>query len=196
MKETTLREILKHNPCQSGLKKLLEGLNYSNLVTETELDKPIATKFILDNNGYDDCIWVLRVFARQSNWYRFKADIAESVLKYWEEKYPNDNRPLLAIKASRYLADIIDSYPTDFTVLPAADSAAYYAAYYAARSVADSADSAAYYAARSALYSIDFSDYSADTAARSARSAARSTVNISSIIQKKINIKILLKYIA
>jgi len=156
MKETTLREILKHDPCLSGLKKLLNGLKYSNPVTEDEKDLPIKTLFIFENNGYDDCLWSLRCFSGSANWYRFKADIAESVLKYFEKKYPDDNRPRLAIEASRNLADNLSD--------PAARSAAYSAAR-SARSAADSVRS---------VDSAADSVRSADSAARSAADSARS----------------------
>jgi len=184
MKETTLRKILKHDPCSGGLKKLLNGLKYSNPVTEDEKDLPIKTLFIFENNGYDDCLWSLRCFSGSANWYRFKADIAESVLKYYENKYPDDNRPRLAIEASRNLADNLSDSAAGSAAGYAADSA-YYAANSAANSAADStacsAAGSAYYAARYAADSAYYATYYA------ACSAAEE--------QRQLNIEILKKYI-
>jgi len=195
MKEITLREILKNNPCSNGLKKLLNGLSYSSPVTENEKDLPIKTLFILENNGYDDCLWALRCFSRSANWYRFKADVAESVLKYYENMYPADNRPRLAIEASRNLADNID-YSVAYSVADSARSVAY--------SVADSADSASD-SARSVAYSASYSADSASDSARSvaysasysARSASDSADSADSAAEKQrqLNIEILKKYI-
>jgi hypothetical protein len=185
MKETTLREILKFNPCQSGLKNLLEELKYSNPVTDEELNKPIKTKFIYDNNGYKDCLWVLQVFTGQPDWYRFKADIAESVLHIFEKKYPGDNRPNKAIQAARYFADGKIS-KEELTAATSAASAATSAAY-AADSAA--AATAAYAAAYSAAYAATSAAYAAYSAASAADSAAAREKQI------KKNTEILLKYI-
>jgi len=136
MKETTLREILKHSPCSTGLKKLLKGLKYSNPVTENEKDLPIKTLFILENNGYDDTLWMLQCFSSSANLYRFKADVAESVLKYYENMYPDDNRPRLSIEAGRNLADNINNSAA-YSSYSAICSAARYAARYAADSAAE-----------------------------------------------------------
>ena len=172
MKETTLREILKHNPCQSGLKKLLEGLKYSNPVTEIELDRSIKTRFILDNNGYKDCVWVLRVFAGEPDWYRLKADVAEAVLYLFEDKYPEDKRPRQAIQAAR---DFADGKISEEQLNAAYDDASYAAAYaYASASYAYAAAYAAYDAA-----------YASDAAYTDAYTTAQ--------IEK--NTEILLKYI-
>jgi len=207
MKETTLREILKHDPCLSGLKKLLNGLKYSNPVTEDEKDLPIKTLFIFENNGYEDCLWSLRCFSGSANWYRFKADIAESVLKYFEKKYPDDNRPRLAIEASRNLADNLSdpaarsAADSVRSVDSAADSVR--SADSAARSAADSARSVAYSAARSvrsAVYcaadSVDsaYSVYSeAYFAARFVDSA--DSADSAAEEQRQLSIEILKKYI-
>jgi hypothetical protein len=142
MKETTLKEILKFNPCKYGLKNLLEGLKYSNPVTDEELNRPIKTRFIFDNNGYKDCLWVLQVFAGKPDWYRLKADIAESVLYIFEEKYPEDKRPREAIQAARDFANGKISKQELTAAYTYADAAAY----------DDAADAAAYADAADAAY--------------------------------------------
>ena len=100
----------------------------------------------------------------------FAADCAEAALHHFEDRYPDDDRPRLAIQAARDYANGLISR----TKLSAARSAAWSAADSAAWSAAwSAADSAAWSAARSAAWSAAWS--AARSAADSAAwSAARS----------------------
>ncbi len=93
---------------------------------------------------------------------------AESVLPLFEAKYPNDNRPRLAIEAARaWIGDPCERTADAARAADAAYAAAYAAnaAYYAARA-ADAAYAAAY-AANAAANAADAAYY----AARAARAA-------------------------
>ena len=109
----------------------------------------------------------LRIVERVEAWNDRTArlwacDVAERVLKHFEDRYPEDTRPREAIEVARRFAR------GDATreELSAADRAADWAAY----SAAYSAYSAAYSADRAA-YSADSAAYSADSAASAARAA-------------------------
>lgn len=52
---TTLDDIKKHNPCESGWKKLLKSLGK----TESDSEK-LSFKSILESNGLEDSLWCLR----------------------------------------------------------------------------------------------------------------------------------------
>ncbi len=95
MLTTTLIEIEAKNPCTSGWKKLLQGLS-----KEEADDEPLTIKTILEINGIKDAVWALCVFDYKDTCL-FNADVAESVLPLFEEKYPNDDRPRKAIAAIR-----------------------------------------------------------------------------------------------
>jgi hypothetical protein len=55
----------------------------------------------LKNITQEDKIWVALRLIPQAKLRFAAADIAESVLDIYEAKYPNDNRPRLAIEAAR-----------------------------------------------------------------------------------------------
>jgi hypothetical protein len=105
---------------------------------------------------------------------------AESVLSVFEDKYPQDNRPRLAIQAAKYY---LQNKNNAADAARAADAAAYAAAYaadaaaYAAAYAADAAADAAAYAAAyaAAAYATDVAAdaaYAADAAAYAAAYAA------------------------
>ena len=99
------------------------------------------------------------------SWALWAADCAERVLPIFEAKYPNDNRPRLAIEAARG----VDGDAAYAAAAYAAAYAAYAAAAdAAARAAADAADAAAY--AAYAAYAADaaYAAYAADAAARAA----------------------------
>ena len=104
---------------------------------------------------------------------------AESVIKIYEDKYPNDDRPRKAIEAAKGYLKTKNSYAAAYSAYAAADAA--YAAAYAAyvADVAYAADAAAYsayaaYAAYAAAYVADAAAYVADAAADAADAAAYS----------------------
>lgn len=129
MKHTTLKEIEKYQPCADGWRNLLNGLGKKQAD-----DDPITFMKILENNGIENAVWVLRVlpFKEQA---MFRADVAASALSVFEKKCPNDNRPRKAIETLKMFArgevgkeDLERN--SDYTFYGAADSA--FAAYTAA----------------------------------------------------------------
>ncbi len=95
MLTTTLLEIEAKDPCASGWKKLLQGLN-----KEKADDEPLTIKTILGINGIEDAVWALCVFDYK-DYCLFNADVAESVLHIFEKRHPNNDRPRKAIAAAR-----------------------------------------------------------------------------------------------
>jgi hypothetical protein len=109
----------------------------------------------LKNITPEDKIWVALRLIPQAKLRFAAADIAESVLDIYEAKYPNDNRPRLAIEAAR-------NGSADDAHAAAAHAAAAHAAAdaYAARAAA------AAHAAASAAYAADAARAAAAAAAR------------------------------
>ena len=109
-------------------------------------DTPINLLTILETNGLDDALWALCATAENcDNVARLMAaDFAEQVLSIWQ-KYSQDKRPELAIKAARdYANGLITDQERD-AAWAAAGDAAWDAAGAAAR---DAARDAAWAAAR------------------------------------------------
>ena len=137
---TTLALLKKHSACADGYRKLLKSLP-----AKWADDKPINLLRVLKSNGVQDMCWCFRATAEDSMVPRvlIAADMAESVLKYFTAKYPNDDRPAKAIQAAR------DFAAGRISQQDAADAAyAAYAAYAAdaayAANAADAAANAAY----------------------------------------------------
>jgi len=155
--QTTLNKIKSHSPCEDGWKKLLNHLNK----TEAD-DEVLELCTILESNGLDDTIWAFRAVEGKDKEIRlFAADCAELVLPIFEKQYPDDDRPIKAIQASRdYANGLISSGE-----LAAAGAAAWdaSAAARAARDAASAAGAAAWDASAAA---------GAARAARAARAAA------------------------
>jgi hypothetical protein len=125
----------------------------------------------LENITYDDKIWVWKNFATVNEAALFGLKCASSVLDIFEAKYPNDERPRLALEAVyTYLKNPTEenkkacSYAADYAA-DAADDADDAYAYANAAYVAAAADDAyaAYAAAAYAAYVA--ADYAADHAA-------------------------------
>ena len=98
---TTLALLKKHSACADGYRKLLKSLP-----AKWADDKPINLLRVLKSNGVQDMCWCFRATAEDSMVPRvlIAADMAESVLKYFTAKYPNDDRPAKAIQAARDFA--------------------------------------------------------------------------------------------
>jgi hypothetical protein len=123
----------------------------------------------LKNITPEDKIWVALRLIPQAKLRFAAADIAESVLDIYEAKYPNDNRPRLAIEAARNGS----AYAAHAAYAARAARAAYAAHAYAA---ADAAAAAAYaaYAAYAAAHDAAYdAAYDAHDAAYDAAAAAR-----------------------
>ena len=100
---TTLNEIRAAGPCEDGWKKLLATLGK----TKAD-DEPISLLTILNSNGLDDALWVLRVpsFDRLSR--HFQAWCAEHVLHLFETERPGDGRVRAQIEMLRNDAATVD----------------------------------------------------------------------------------------
>lgn len=111
---TTLNEIRKHEPFESGWKKLLQHLDK----TKAD-DEPLSLLTILESNGLCDAVWALHYIEGRDEEIRlFACDCACSTLTRFENVYPDDMRPRRAIEtASLYTAANTNAY-----------SAAYHAA--------------------------------------------------------------------
>lgn len=134
--KTTLNEIRKHGPCDSGWKKLLR-----NLGKTAADDEPLSIATILDSNGIDDALWCLRaVDGYQREMRLYAVDCARSV-----QHLMTDKRSIAALDVAERHAD---GLATD-TELAAAWDAAWDAAWAAARAAAGDA---AWGAARDAAW--------------------------------------------
>lgn len=91
---TTLKEILEKNPCDSGWTRLLRNLGKA----EAD-DEVLSFNQILRSNGIKDAIWALRVLPYDDRCV-FCADVAESVLHIYESRY-SDDRPRRAVQSVR-----------------------------------------------------------------------------------------------
>ena len=143
----------------------------------------------LKNITHEDKIWVSLRLMSYENLKLAAADIAESVLHTFEEKYPNDKRPRLAIEAARsqdpkaaYAAADAAFYAAHCaaTNISTADASSAYAAYAAANAAANVSDSA------EAVYSFNAAYYVV------AYYTAKATDN--RLAQEKLIRKIILKY--
>ena len=164
--------IQKLNPCKDRLD------NYTDHYEEKDFD--LKEFLSLDNITYTDKIWVFtKLFTQEQN-VRWSIKCAESVLSSFEDKYPDDKRPRLALEAAFNYANNPneETRSAALSAASAARSAARSAAWPAARSAAWSAayaaESAAYAAesAASAAWSASSAAYAAESAAYAARSAS------------------------
>ena len=94
---TTLKALKDNNACKD---------RYNHLVSKIgNTKRRIGLDEILKHNGIEDAIWALRAvkFSKKytRDWYNFKADCAEMVLKNYEDRYPGDDRPRKAIEVAR-----------------------------------------------------------------------------------------------
>ena len=98
---TTLALLKEKGACTDGYRKLLKSLP-----AKWADDKPINLLRVLKSNGVQDMCWCFRATVEDSTIPRvlIVADFAQSVLKYFTAKYPNDDRPAKAIQAARDFA--------------------------------------------------------------------------------------------
>jgi hypothetical protein len=146
--KTTIRQILDKPPCRDGI-KLINSLNLPDSTEVTPMQ-------MLEFGGIENAVWGLRCFDYK-DYCLFLADVAESVLYIFEEKYPDDKRPRLAIDAIRlYYKGEISISQLDAAYDAAADAAAAADAeaadtYYATDDAAAAAATAAYTAVAAAV---------------------------------------------
>jgi hypothetical protein len=174
------KEWLKNkSACKDGYEWALKTLN----------NKPMAAdEFInalIKDEKYQWASWVLvRVFDKPNN-VRYAIFAAEQVIKIYEKKYPDNDKPRNAIDAAKKWLDepneknradadaayaAADAAAADAAAADAAYAAAYAAAAYAA---ADAADAAAADAAAAAYAAADAAAYADDAYAAAARKQMR-----------------------
>jgi hypothetical protein len=100
MLNTTFAKLKEARACIEGYKKLAESLSG---VRKYGKDTPIPLDKIIESNGLADTIWTLRCTIEPSEnlLTEFACRCAEHVLHYFEDKYPDDKRPRLAIEVAR-----------------------------------------------------------------------------------------------
>jgi hypothetical protein len=155
---TTFRRLRSARACTERYKFLRAALKD---VKDTE---PINLLTILETNGLDDALWALSATAENCEMVArlMSADFAEEVLPLWQ-KYSQDKRPELAIKAARDFAHGRISVKERDAAWAAVRAAAWAAA-------GDAAGDAAWAAARAAAW--EAAGAAAGTAARDAARAA------------------------
>ena len=136
MKKVTREWLIKEDACDSGVKY------YDTLKTEDTAD--ILERCAVDQE-FSHARWLIMRVLSKTKQIQYAVFCAEQVLHLFEENYPDDNRPRLAIEAAK--AVIAD--PSNDNKKAAAYSSAYADA--AARA-ADAAAYAAAYAADAAAY--------------------------------------------
>ena len=92
--QLTLNQIKKYCPCRQGWNTLLASLNKTHAD-----DEPIHIMDILNSNGLDDAVWCLGC-CDYKDYCLFLADVAESVLPYFEQ-YNTSQAPRQTIDAIR-----------------------------------------------------------------------------------------------
>jgi len=176
MINTTFRLAQEEGACISSYRKMAE---YLGGIAKYGRDTPIPLDTVLEVCGLDDALWSLRCTIEDSRAFRieFACRCAERVLHFYEEKYPDDDRPRKAIEAARVcITDNTSAAWSAESARSAAESATWsaWSAWSAAESAAWSAWSA-WSAAESATWSAAWSAWSAaESAAWSAWSAAES----------------------
>ena len=100
MLHTTLNKCHEAGACKAGYRKLAK---YLGGITTYGKDTPIPLSKIVESNGLLDAIWTLRCTLEPSKdiQIEFACRCAEHVLHFYEDKYPNDDRPRKAIEAAR-----------------------------------------------------------------------------------------------
>ena len=124
------KELIEFNACKSGF----------DLFVKAHGDATVKLSQCIVSNSLDDVIWLLSELKQRSllapeqikDLRLFAADCAESVLHIFEGAHPDDNRPRLAIQASRDFANGLINNAAWSAARSAASSAVRYAAISAA----------------------------------------------------------------
>ncbi|MDC7243953.1 MAG: hypothetical protein PQJ44_08625 [Sphaerochaetaceae bacterium] len=136
--KTTFQRIKYYGPCENGWKTLI------GYYKPKSLKKEITIEEIVKSNGIKDAVWALRAVENKKTTILFCADIAESVLPIFENKYPNDDRIRKCIEGIRLFANNEISKDKLRKLQKAAYTAAAYTdAADAANAAADAANAAA-----------------------------------------------------
>jgi len=176
-------------------KQLIKDLNpcsdrFINFTSNyPDYDNTIDHFISLDKISYSDKIWVItKLFTKEQN-VKFSILCSESVLHIFESKYPEDNRPRLAIEAAKtWLND-----PSEVNRLAArsaayaAWSAAWSAAYYAANAARSAANAAYAATTANAANAANVATYAANAAAYAVAYAANAEIE-----QQDLNLQFIL----
>ena len=151
------KEIIeKLNPCRDRFNNYLQ--NYA------DFDGMLEDFILLDNITYGDKVWVFTRLATKKQNVKWALLCASKVLSIFEQQYPQDKRPRLALEAvENYLKK--PNHATNYTA-----NTAYHAADAAANAATAAANAAR--AARAAAYAA----YTAANAAYAAANAAYADV--------------------
>ena len=104
MLHTTFKKAKEAGACIRSYRKMAKALGG---VEKYGLDTPIPLDEVLEVCGLDDALWALRIILEPADREirLFTCDCAERVLFLYEEKYPQDKRPRVAIETARRYAD-------------------------------------------------------------------------------------------
>jgi hypothetical protein len=173
---TSLYRLRKYGACSARYAHLRNKLG-----SEYWDKTPINLLTILTHNGVEDALWALCAVEQDCEQIArlMAADFAESVLHLYEARHPNDNRPRLAIAATRAFAVGKTGEAARAAAGEAAGAAAWEAAgaaaWAAAREAAGAAaGAAAWEAAREAAWAA--AREAAGAAAREAAGAAQAAI--------------------
>lgn len=168
MLHTTFNKCHEARACPEGYRKLAK---YLGGITTYGKDTPIPLSKIVESNGLLDAIWTLRCTVEPSEniQIEFACRCAEHVLHFYEDKYPNDDRPRKAIEKAR--ACITDKSQAARDAAWAARDAAREAAWAAAGAAWAAAE-----AARAAALAAKAASSTTSGAARAAAWAAEAAV--------------------
>src|SRR6056297_2798687 len=172
--KATFREIRSDHPCKDGWSLLCNNILKTDFpedpkswkecqLSEEQLDTEVSILEILESNGVEDAFWALQT-QEYRDYCLILADVAESVLHIWEERYPNDNQPRLAVSTIRKW---YSGEATDKELRNAASAVAGAAAGASAYAANAAADAAYAYAAGNAANDVaaDAANAAADVAA-------------------------------
>jgi hypothetical protein len=119
---TTFKRLREAEACTARYHHLAKKIGG---VTEYGVDTPITIARVLEYNGLSDALWALAKACDTSDTLeRFVVICADHVLPIFEQIYPNDNRPRLAIqKVKDFLNGKIDEKELRAAADAAADAA-------------------------------------------------------------------------
>jgi hypothetical protein len=167
MLTTTLSEIRKHRPCESGWKTLTEALG-----AEWGDKEPIPLVRIIETNGINDAVWALEACGPEAERDRIARLYAcRCVREIWH--LLEDDRSRNAVEVAERFAEGKATQEALYAASSVASEAASEAESSVASEAASEAARAARAAARAAASSAAWTAASASEAARAARDAAK-----------------------
>ncbi len=198
MKKVTKEQLKEWKACVDGYRWWLA--NCEGLSNKKQIKK------LIDSPDMNWANWLVVRMLSPKDKIKYAVFAAEQIIELYEKKYPDDNRPRLAIEAAKIVikrntkrnrnaADA--AYAAAYAAALAAADAAYAAAdaadaaYAAALAAADAAYAAAY-AAANAAYAAAYAAYAAaDAAYAAAYAAANAAANAAYAARRKMKIKII-----